>query len=846
MSYRWYLGSFTNGLITRTDPLPTVRGADQVTLDVLDGDTSDVIIALNGLSMSERNSWKTLFRPVEKFMALIDDEAEWDDPNAILTAGFINKIANPIDGKLKIQIAPVTEYLAARLVIDAWNRTVENPAETVTFEASTWTGVMSDVIARCFSDAGIPGGSPRPPQILGTLPDGGGTGKTKAVKLTDTRTYLDVLREIKEQDCAKGIEWKFKPRWGSSTRVQVLWDVIIGTEAVPHIGADVEYNMILADNEHKISTYSTTIDSNDLYSKIYIQSKRGSEEEGSGADLRGVSISESNFPILLEKFYNPGVELETSQLNEQLNAYIAYAGLTQDEIGFTVAEHSDPTLWIDRLGGMLQIQGVQNTKSAGHSVLVRIVGISFTPNTGLVEIDVMRPQPTYPKLPNPRNAVGDIVGAGGYNSPSLNYGDFGNAGGGGETPPWNPGSGNGEDGGTTIDWGSGGAPDDGSAPAWSSDTNPSGYEVSGSAALPLNVRDVDFYCQNEGNVIFGVGRIAVQTVSYVPSNYQPTEPPPSTPRGEDFGEIPLASMYISNGQLLQESIVKRIHVNSAITSGLLSAANFSSPSGIAPGGTGYVWRVGSISLQVTGILSIAGHITISAYLSVAWVGYNPTTNSIYRYDGVSYGATVFLTSTYVTYQQINNFGADLGTKFSSSIEMITRAGTWQVISHSNTGGTISYSAANFVSGGASLNTWWGYPQVESSSSRDAKIAKSPDGSSNALYNSTSWIKLKAFPVPQDGAVWNRIDTSSVGAVAIAGVVNGRVFFIRATGTYTVKLYSIDTSGRIVEITKPDQTLPQGYSFGWGSDKVFSYGEHMIQIVKNYAGIVYNVIRVRKI
>lgn len=436
MAYLWRLGDFISGEITRSEPLPVTRGASEVDLDIHSEDSTKLVIPLASLSPEERNDWHNTFHELRAFCVLENNSVAWDAPGAILFAGFVNKITPKLSPQtIELQLTGMEEYTKARIIGETFNTKITDPTKAVDFEAENWQGVMNAMIKRMFDNALIPAGLPRNPAVLGSVGSSTGTGKKKTVLITDAVSYGSALKEVSEKDSGLGLEYRFVPRWASSAKNKVVWDFITGTEQYPHINEVNTVSITLAENSEKISSWDTTIDSNDLYSSLYLQSKGGNDETKDGADFVGKALTAQRFPILVERFFNPGVELTDGQIEEQLNARIEFAGRSKYTAGFTVEEKGNPSEWIQRIGATLNISGLPDTISAGHTANLRCVGISFTPGKGTISVEVMQKQPVYPRLPK-KNLSGLITGGSGNNdSGRVPSGGSGGSGGGGTTPP---------------------------------------------------------------------------------------------------------------------------------------------------------------------------------------------------------------------------------------------------------------------------------------------------------------------------------------------------------------------------------------------------------------------------
>lgn len=432
MALNWKLGRFIDGAITREESLPIKNKSTTVSIDINGEDTAELSIVRSGLTRAENNNWQDTFNPIMTLVVCEDNEKEWNEPGAVAFAGFINKITDKITpGIINAQVTSITEYLKARIVADTWSR-VTDPTSEVTFSGDSWASVMTKVIEACFSRVGIPAGKPMPPLVLGNRPTPTDGAVKKTVSVIDAKTYYDVVKDIKNEDSGIGLEYRFVPRWTDASKTNIVWDLIVGTNAVPHIGEDQRITLTLDDNDTKMSAYSATIDSTEIFSKMYIQSKKGDEEAKNGADFTPGSVEAGKFPVLVERFFNAGVELTEEELQAQLTARLKYAAENDFETSFTIEENTDPSVWLSRLGNIIEIDGVDNTISAGHDAVVRCVGIDFTPGQGTISVDVMQLAPSYPRLPKDR--VKDLL----PNTRDNGLGGIGTGGGGGGGAPVMP------------------------------------------------------------------------------------------------------------------------------------------------------------------------------------------------------------------------------------------------------------------------------------------------------------------------------------------------------------------------------------------------------------------------
>lgn len=433
MAIVWKLGKFIDGSITRDEPLPVKDAGSSISIDINGEDETELAIAKSGLTPFEANNWQDVFQPITSILIAVDTDKEWDDPFVVPFVGFVNKISDQIqDGVINVQLTSLNEYTKARIVADNWG-TITDPTTEVTFSGDSWTSVMVNIINSCFNREGIPAGKPMPPLSIGNLPSYNDGAVKKTVRVADAKTYYDVLQEVKNDNSGTGLEYRFVPRFLTAAMTHVVWDVIVGTSANPHIGEETTIELELSDNDAKFSKFSATIDSNSVFSKMYIQSKAGDEETKDGADFTQASVDADKFPILIERFMNPGVELTEAELQAQLTSRLKYSIENSFETSFTLEEKADIREWLGRLGSIITVTGIDDTISAGHSAKVRMVGLTWTPGKNSVSVDVMQLQPSYPRLPKDR--VKDLLNGGsnqGNSSPiPTGFGGGGLGGGGG-------------------------------------------------------------------------------------------------------------------------------------------------------------------------------------------------------------------------------------------------------------------------------------------------------------------------------------------------------------------------------------------------------------------------------
>lgn len=404
MALKWLVGDFTTGNTSETAVLPVVRKGDNVSLDINSGDSATLTIAKDALP----SDWRTYLKPIDKMVVLVDDEVGY--ASSVTWAGFINKQDGKVKDVVKIQPTGIREWLATRIITNVFNTTNADPTAGVTFTASTWQGVMSAIIQHAFSNSSIPAGAPTNPTVLGTV-DGVVSGNTYSytVKNSDAKSYAAALDEIRDK-LSKGNEYKFVPRWSSSAKTKIVWDAIIGSDTSPHIGESTTVTIQLADNTWKPLSYGQSASSDNLVSRIIGQSKYGSGTSGSDFTTK---TSTAGTKVLIDQFFNAGVELTSAELDAQLTSRLSYNSTLNNEATF---ERSYDTLadlrtMISHLGKMATFTGTEQASQFG--VTMRIVGLTFSPEKKIITVSLIPKAARYPNLPKDRQTG---IGNNGYNN----------------------------------------------------------------------------------------------------------------------------------------------------------------------------------------------------------------------------------------------------------------------------------------------------------------------------------------------------------------------------------------------------------------------------------------------
>lgn len=509
MGLRWYIGNFSDGVIT--GELPGVVRDASITRDVMGDDVADLQIVWAQLSTSQKNNWKKFFAPVERFVVLVDEDRAWDHRHAILFAGFINKVENPIGGgTFKIRATGLNEYLAARYMLPKAD-TITNSESKSTFQAGTYSGLLSRIVNRCFSPTDIPSNSPLPPQVLGDTPSY--DINDDAVKYEHTwaevKTYDEVLADL----CARfRREVWFVPRWRTAGLNEIVWDVKVVNPATAPIPV-VHY----LNSTTKLSAAGSYIDSTDMFSRIWVKAENKSDEKK--IILKPVGLPKpDSIDVLLERYEDFGVPLTEADLTSRAMEYMEVEGhKIPDTFSATYEEVSVRGSMVDFLGDFIRYVGVAGTISAGIDVTMRVVSIQFSPRKQSVTLTLQEPQIYYKRLPRPGNMNKDKKKKGGGSgtktpgtkSPGIT-----------PTPPnpWEPGPRPPE---STVfgQWGFGSGPIDEFPMLHNTKVKTSSVPGSSSTGIPSTAS----WCQ-ESNLFWAVDVDATMTISYsaLPDASRPT------------------------------------------------------------------------------------------------------------------------------------------------------------------------------------------------------------------------------------------------------------------------------------------------------------------------------------
>lgn len=417
MALKWIIGDFRTGAISETNELPVVdNSGDKIEIDINANESATITVSKNDLP----SDWRTYLKPLDRFVALIETDLAWG--SSVIWAGFINKASARVNETVQIQAAGLREYMAARIVSNTYNTTNANPEAAVVFESAHIRGMMANMILACFSSSGIPSSSPKPPQVLSSV-TGSASGSTvsHSVLLSDFQNYGNMLDEWRDELSDNGQEYRFAPSWSSSSKTAIRWIGEVASTNTPHFNEENTLNIVLGDNSWKPIGYGQSASTDNMISRIIGQSKEGADNAGADYTTKTTTSSTS---ILLDESFNPGIELTTSQMTDNLNARLNYNSQTFKEADFSRAYETTAELRtiISQLGSMATFSGSGAAQYFG--LTMRIVGITFNVSKKTVEIQLAPKAARYPKLPKDNRALKPKSETKHYKPKNPNYGNY--------------------------------------------------------------------------------------------------------------------------------------------------------------------------------------------------------------------------------------------------------------------------------------------------------------------------------------------------------------------------------------------------------------------------------------
>lgn len=490
MVYVWQAADFLTGRTSPDRVLPHVSGSGNYTHDIKANQTSSVKVHKDLLGPN--GAWRRLLKRVDTMVICHDDDKAWNDPDAILTGGFVNSIPATYGSTVEVNIAGLNEWWRLHAVCSVYDGQILDPNATYLFQGSTWQNTIHSIIMEAHSTAGIPTGKATPPQTLRnvsgittTVPtliskeqDQEFPDCTVEVQPANYKTYFDVLTDIRENLSASGNEFMPKLYWADSSKTLVTYDIAITPDSQPYLNFD-QSKTIRFERDGDLSGYvdgskdyhvlNVELNQNggDYANRIIAQSNAGSDEED--ADF-STKTSSAGPDVLVDVFFNPNVKLAPAVLDAEMTKRLTDAGRYQ--VNGTVTILGDPAVWNNNVGKKLTLIDTTDDDSDrmlgfGANEELRIsdikVTLSESSNDAKIVVGFMTPATRYHRLPreyrpedplnsNPNGnnpSKSPVVVGRPANDPNFN---FNGSGGSTDTTPTGPGTGVGTSwGGTGVD-----------------------------------------------------------------------------------------------------------------------------------------------------------------------------------------------------------------------------------------------------------------------------------------------------------------------------------------------------------------------------------------------------------
>lgn len=386
-----------DGTTSEANILPVIKDSDSLNVNINATDSATMRLSKKDLP----SNWKEFLKIGVTQVSMVETTKAYNAQGAVLHRGFINKINANINDAIEIQVPGTGEYTAALAVNNLFDQQQTNPNAAVTFTGGDYRQLISNVHSNAFTKSGVPDGN-HTPQISGTV-DTGAAGSVCTYKslLTSFDTYRKVLDDIRDNTSLNGNEYRFIPRWASAAKNRIVEDFRIGTDT-SNMSAHINESTVIpislnnADALSLSSQFGITLDATKIATRWIGQSKYGDTGANAGADITTKTNLSSGMPRF-DRFFNPGVELTSAQMTEQLQSRLnqssVYAAAVYTVQGDTKGD------WVSRVGATLVFTGEVGTETEGFSVTVRVVGVTLSASNDTVKVDVMIPQPRYPALP---------------------------------------------------------------------------------------------------------------------------------------------------------------------------------------------------------------------------------------------------------------------------------------------------------------------------------------------------------------------------------------------------------------------------------------------------------------
>lgn len=387
MVLQYRVGNFANGQVGEI--LPVVRSGASFRKDI--HTIHDGNLTVSKRDLSSPGDWESLLETNQTLIIVEDDDLAWNHPNRILGVGYIINVDGNVGNGIQVKFAGMREYLAQIGVTTIGTGTITDPTAGVDFLNATYRESIIALIKRAFTET-ISTNIVRP-QIYNAFPNTATGTKGVSILNSDFFTYDDALEELLE--AGYNNEFDFNWTYTSSSINEVKFSLQVQPDNSPHKNSEQTLNCVLDQNTVKLTGFRKTIKGKT--NRLIAQTAGGDDEKKSGADFTVKVANVNQTKVNFDDFYNPGVELTTAELTEQMNVHLNsmlnFDGTSELEI------IGDPIEWLNNLGKMLNITGGSNIDTTGFNLLVRIVEVEIQANSEIIRVKVMTPQVKYPKLP---------------------------------------------------------------------------------------------------------------------------------------------------------------------------------------------------------------------------------------------------------------------------------------------------------------------------------------------------------------------------------------------------------------------------------------------------------------
>jgi hypothetical protein len=384
-------GTTRDGSISMDNVLTVGHGTDKVTIDVRGEASASLNISRDDLPAN----WKTEALVTGRTMiALVDGDK-------VLFAGYLNKINSNMNGSKTLVVNGLKAYMARQQTNNTYGITETDPDAATVFKGLGFTGLLADVVRKCFSIDGVPDGV-RPANVLGDFVADTTDiiEQTYESKHSGFETHGTVMDTITDSLSKYGVEVWFVPRWeNTETLDRIVWDVVIGDDATlgtAHINENIPVVLDASQVENGFSSLadlSITYSVEQIASRYLAQSRFGDTDAGVEADI----TSKTNTTLGIPRFdtaYNPEAMLSLDDMDERLTRLLD-VGTEGIEVNLNILEDWT-TEWLTRLGCTVELKkSIDDVFGEEFSLFVRCTGITFSASTSRVEVAV---EPLLPRF----------------------------------------------------------------------------------------------------------------------------------------------------------------------------------------------------------------------------------------------------------------------------------------------------------------------------------------------------------------------------------------------------------------------------------------------------------------